>query len=117
MLKPRNDLHVASIIESDAALTPTAGDKLFDCINESLRQQTITIIDFEGIRFITSAFLNASVGQLYAHYDSNFIKKHLEVKNLSPDDLILLARVVERAKEYFADKDNVEAALRQVLHD
>jgi len=74
------------------------------------------LLDFGGIRFITSAFLNASIGQLYAHYSSEFIKQHLSVSNLANDDLILLARVIERAKEYFSDKANIESAIGNALN-
>lgn len=108
-------IKVLSILNNDAALTPTNGDKLFLSIYDTLKQSQFLEIDFTGIRFITSAFLNASVGQLYAHFNSEFIKQHLKVSNLENDDLVLLARVVERAKEYFSDKANVEAAISKGL--
>jgi hypothetical protein len=110
-------LNVASLINNDSALTPSAGDELFEKLHDFFAKRKSIELDFNGIRFLTSAFLNASVGQLYAHYSSDFIKQHLTVANLSNDDLVLLARVVERAKEYFADKENVEAALREVLQN
>ena len=112
-----NKISVTSLLENDAALTPTAGDKLFAYISMPLEKYQKVNLDFDGIRFITSAFLNASIGQLYAHFSGDFIKEHLTVTNLANDDLILLARVVERAKEYFSDKANLEAAIGHVLNN
>lgn len=110
-------VRVASVIESDAALTPTAGDKVFAQLHASLSANQLTHIDFDRIRFITSAFLNAAIGQLYAHYSSDFLKLHLKTKNISQNDIVLLARVVERAKEYFSDKESLHSAIKNVLND
>lgn len=117
MLSNPQLLSVASILNNDAALTPTAGDKLYAFISEPLKNNHAVVIDFEGIRFITSAFLNASIGQLYGHFANDFVKQHLSVTHLENDDLILLARVVERAKEYFLDKDSIEAAIGKVINE
>lgn len=112
-----NQIRISSILENDAALTPSAGDKVYSYISQPLKKNEPVLIDFEGIKFITSAFLNASIGQLYAHYTSDFVKQHVQVTHLDNDDLILLARVIERAKEYFSNKANIEAALGNILKD
>ena len=98
-------LNISSIIGGNAAFTPNAGDKVFDQIHTSLQQQEETTLDFKGVSLITTAFLNAALGQLYAHYNSEFLNSHLKLKNIAPDDGQRFRMVLDRAKDYFKDKE------------
>jgi hypothetical protein len=50
---------------------------------------------------LTSAFLNAGTGQLYGWFSEGDIRERPSVSEMEPDDMALLKRVVETAKEYF----------------
>jgi hypothetical protein len=84
------------------------GEQLFSLIEQELRKSNNVTLDFSNINIIVSTFLNASIGQLYGKYDSDFIKEHLTVENMSSEDLAVLKKVTDRAKEYFSDKNNLE---------
>ncbi|RMD96482.1 MAG: DUF4325 domain-containing protein [Calditrichaeota bacterium] len=100
---------------SSAAVSTDDGDTLFKLISKALENEAQVVLDFTNIDFITSTFLNAAIGQLYSKYDSSFLKRHLRVKNMQEEDLVLLKKVVDRAKEYFENKNLVENAIKVSL--
>ncbi len=100
-----------------AAVSSEDGDQLFKRIKKAFENDIKVILNFNNINLITSTFLNSAIGQFYGIYDSQFIKSHLKTSNLGDDDLVLLKRVVDRAKEYFKDKERVEKGIAEGLRD
>jgi len=66
---------------------------------------------------MTSAFLNAAVGQLYGEFNEDVIREHLSVIDAEGDQLVLLKRVVDRAKEFFRDPEPYHAAVSGALNE
>lgn len=106
-------LKVKDIIGSSYASATDHGDLIFKKIDSLFKQSEEVIIDFDEIDIIVSTFLNASIGQLYGYYTSEFIRTHLKVKNMSNDDLNILKKVIERAREYFRDKEGFEDVIKE----
>lgn len=104
-------------IGSNAAVSSEDGELLFEKIVKGVENDVRMILDFNNIELITSTFLNAAIGQLYSRYDSPYLRDHLKVENLPQEDLELLKKVVERAKEYFKDKEQMEANIKEALGD
>lgn len=104
-------------IGGNAAVSSEDGGLLFERILMGVENDLRVILNFNNIELITSTFLNAAIGQLYSKYDSVFLREHLKVENLSREDLELLKKVVERAKEYFKNKEQMEKNIREVLED
>lgn len=103
-------LKVRELLGSNIAVATDAGDKVFKNLISLFEQDTKVALDFEGVTIITTAFLNAAIGQLYSQekFDRNFLNDSLKLINISPEDKPLFTMVVERAKEYFADKQKFE---------
>jgi len=55
------------------------------------------------------------MGQLYGSFAEEQIRSLLKVQDMQPDDLALLKRVVETARQYFKDPERFQRAVRQVL--
>ncbi len=105
-------------IGSSAAVSSEDGEILYKRIMKGLTEKDIIIkLDFANIELITSTFLNAAIGQLYSQFDSPFLRERLKVDNLSKEDLELLKKVVERAKEYFKNKAKMDASIKEALGD
>lgn len=105
-------------IGSTAAVSSEDGDLLYGRIVKGLKEDGAqTTLDFTNIELITSTFLNAAIGQLYNKYDSPFLRERLRVENMAKEDLVLLKKVVERAKEYFKDKEGFDASVKEALED
>lgn len=100
------DILVNSVIDNSYAVSSDQGDLIFKKIIEVLQSNTKVELDFSGITMMTTAFLNASIGQLYSIYNSEQLNTSLIIKNIASEDKILFNIVIVRAKEYFADKKN-----------
>ena len=111
-------INIFEQIGSSAAVSSEDGETLHGRIVKGLAEKDVIIIlDFANIELITSTFLNASIGQLYNKYDSPFLRERLKVANLAKEDLELLKKVIERAKEYFKDKAKIDNSIKEALAD
>lgn len=104
-------------IGSNAAVSSEDGELLYKRLVKGLEEKVIVVLDFMNIELVTSTFLNAAIGQLYNRYDSPFLRAYLKVENLAKEDLELLKKVIERAKEYFKDKAKIGASIKEALGD
>jgi hypothetical protein len=110
-------INIYGLIGGPSAVATEDGEKLFSRLLNVLTHNAVVILDFQNIDALTSTFLNAAVGQLYNKFDSPFLQTHLKVINISQEDMELLKRVVERAKQYFKDKKSIENPLRDALDE
>ncbi len=109
---------IREIIKGDIAVSTSDGDLVHDLITDYFKNHKTISIDFEEISIMTTAFLNAAIGQLYSNpfYSDEFLNKHLHLKNVAKEDRILFSEVVKRAKEYFRDKDNFEDSANSIIN-
>lgn len=113
-----DNLIIKEIIKGDIAVSTNDGDTVYNLINDYLKNQKSVIIDFSGISIMTTAFLNAAIGQLYSNalYSDDFLNKSLQLKNVEKEDRILFSEVVKRAKEYFKDKKGFEDSTNSIIY-
>ena len=110
-------INIFDVVGGKAAVSTEDGDRLFETINAFLEKDFEVILDFVNIEMLTSTFLNAAIGQLYSKYDSPSLSKQLSTSNLQPEDKELIVKIIERAKEYFKDKKNVEKDIQEAFDD
>jgi len=108
-------VNIREIIGSDSALTPSSGELIYKVLEREISSKNPVKLDFSGIEIITSAFLNSAVGRLYSKYSSTQLNDLLFIINISNDDLQLLKKVIERAKEYFTDQKSFNERLDRNL--
>lgn len=108
-------ISVFEIVGSQLCVASDDGQKVYDRIALALKKERSVTISFLNITGLTSAFLNAAIGQLYGSFTEEQIRSLLRVQDMQPDDLALLKRVVETAKQYFKDPERFRQAVRQVL--
>ena len=90
------------------------GDKVHAAIVEAISRGDRVQISFEGVEDLTSAFLNAAVGQLYGEFAEDKLRSVLlPPVGASAEDLALLKRVVDRAKDFFQDPERFRRAARE----
>lgn len=114
---PVNSIIVSKLLKSHFAVSTEDGEKLFNIINEDFKKKNQVRLDFKNIELIVSTFLNASIGQLYGLYTTEFIQQYLSVQNMANEDLAILKKVTDRAKEYFKDKRGFDKAFKKNLPD
>ena len=89
------------------------GQKVYERIARALQEGCRVVLSFRNVTTLTSAFLNAAIGQLYGQFNEERIRSLLRVKDMQPDDIALLKRVVDTAKLYFKDPQRFEQAVRE----
>lgn len=116
-LAPKRVIVVKDFVGSAFCVATDDGNRLHDEILARVKRGESVELSFSGVESLTSAFLNASIGQLYASLDHSVIRSHLSVRDIEDSDLVLLKRVIETAKEYFQDPQRFDQATREVLGD
>ena len=61
-------------------------------------------VSFAGVTRLTTAFLNAAIGQAYGEFSADEIREYLRVSGLDQQDLSLMQKVVDRAITFFANQ-------------
>lgn len=105
------------VVGSPLCVTSDDGQKVHDRIDAALRDGQNVVVSFHNVTSLTSAFLNAAVGQLYGSFSADQIRAKLQVKDMVAEDLALLKRVVDTAKEYFDDPERFKKAEHAALGD
>ena len=113
----RKTINIFDVVGGKAAVSTEDGDRLFETISAFLTKDFEVALDFANIETLITTFLNAAIGQLYSKYNSPFLQEHLRVINLAPEDRERMIKTIERAKEYFKDKENPEKDIQEALDD
>lgn len=83
----------------DKMITYSQGEKLFSIIDDLLQKGLYIEIEMSDIFLSSSAFFNASIGELVRKYDVGLLKSRIRFKNLSDRDKYLLSRTISYAKK------------------
>mgnify|MGYP001614883625 CR=1 FL=1 len=110
-------LRVYEVVGSSLCIASEDGQKVYEQIAQALRDGKAVRLSFQNVESLTSAFLNAAVGQLYGHFSPELLKEKLSVTQIEKDDLALLKRVIDTARQYFQDPAVIESVQRAVLGD
>lgn len=118
-MNERNRISISVYESTGSQLCVASGDgeKVHRRLERALDRGLPTTLSFRNVNTLTSAFLNAAIGQLYGRFEETRIRELLSVEDIESDDRALLKRVVETAKAYFKDKDGFEDAVREVEED
>jgi len=110
-------LSILEVVGSPLCVASDDGQKVHDRIAAAMKEGQGVTVSFLNVTSLTSAFLNAAIGQLYGSFSENEIRSKLKVADLEPDDRELLKRVVDTAKEYFKDPERFKRAERAASRD
>ena len=116
-MKKNLTLSVFEVAGSPLCVASDDGQRVHDRIAAAFKEGSNVTVSFLNVSSLTSAFLNAAIGQLYGSFTENDIRSKLKVKDIDPDDLALLKRVVETAKQYFKDPKRFNKAVQEAVED
>ena len=109
------ELSIFEIVGSSLCVASGDGQKVYDRVAAAFKEERRVTLSFHNITTLTSAFLNAAIGQLYGKFSEEQIRSLLKVQDMEADDRALLKRVVETAKLYFKDPKKFERAVQETL--
>ena len=116
MGKTFKNIKVIEVISRDSAVSSDDGDNVYTNIIETINDGYIVELDFSGITLMTTAFLNSAIGQLYSKFSSEELNTSLKLKNVAKEDGILFKKVVDRAKQYQANKKGFEDSANKAIY-
>jgi hypothetical protein len=105
-------ISIAKIVGGGICVAAEDGNRVHDAIRDEIEKGNRVAISFSGITRLTTAFLNAAIGQLYGEYPDDRIRQQLAPpENAEAWQLTRLKLVVDRAKVFFRDPEAVKRAL------
>ena len=110
-------ISVFEVVGNSLCVASGDGQKIYDRLASVFKQERGVLLSFRNVTTLTSAFLNAAIGQLYGEFNEEKIRSLLRVEEMESDDLALLKRVVDTAKQYFKDPQRFEQAVRDMLEE
>lgn len=79
-------LMIKDYAQGDTAISYVEGTKCFECIKKGIENNETVTLDFEGIKFVITAFLNPVIGDVILKYGSKGMGK-IDIVNSTPDIL------------------------------
>jgi hypothetical protein len=116
MTKKIVNLNIKDFINCEKAVSSDDGDILFRNISEEIKLGSIVELDFSGITIMTTAFLNSAIGQLYSFFSSDQLNQSLKLLNVEDEDKMLFKKVINRAKEFFTNRDGFEDSANNAIY-
>jgi len=116
-MKKEMTISIFEVVGSALCVASSDGQKVYERLTVALREDKNVSLSFHNVSTLTSAFLNAAIGQLYGEFSEDQIRSLLSVQDMQADDLALLKRVVETAKQYFSNPKKFDQAVRDALGD
>jgi hypothetical protein len=102
------NIEVANIIGDVYAIEATEGKKVFSMIKKAFEENKKVLLSFLNIKILTTAFLNATIGELYNNsngFSEEFIRENLKIENLNESGAVKLKKVVDTSKLKYNDPD------------
>lgn len=93
---------VFEIIGSNIAVTSEDAKKLFSVIKNNIDNDTVSILDFENITTLTTAFLNESIGTLYNVAEPEKLSQLVKINpsTILPVQINKIVAVIDNAKKH-----------------
>ncbi len=111
-MKNKITISVFEVVGSPLCVASGDGQKVYKRLALALGEQHKVVLSFCNVTTLTTAFLNAAVGQLYGKFSEKKIRDLLEVSDMENEDLMLLKRVVDTARQYFKDPEKFDQVIR-----
>lgn len=112
-MKNKITISIFEVVGSPLCVASGDGQKVYKRLAVTLKEKHSVVLSFRNVTTLTSAFLNTAVGQLYGEFNEQEIRDLLEVKEMETNDLVLLKRVVDTAKQYFKNPKKFNQTIRE----
>jgi len=98
-------LRIRDIVDTPFCVASEDGQKVYAKIFEELEQGKHIVLSFADISRLTTAFLNAAIGQLYNEFTEEQVRRSVTVEDVNSYTAELIQKVINRAKEFYKDKE------------
>lgn len=109
-------IKINNFVSLNQGITSEEGQPIYDKIAEALSQKEEVALDFEGVIFLTTAFLNVVIGTLYKDYTSEQLQARLHIVNANDETMARIKKVTDNAKSFYSDEDKYNQEVEEVLN-
>ena len=102
-MKKDTKVSVYEVVGSPFCVASGDGEKVYKRLAAALENGRSVALSFHNVGALTAAFLNTAIGQLYGRFSEEQIRSSVRFEDMEAEDLALLKRVVDTAKQYFKD--------------
>ena len=104
-------LRIYDVVGGPIWVATDDGQKIYEKIVAAFEAGRAVELSFANRENLITAFLNASIGQLYnGEFTDDFLAENLSLTEISDDDRAMLKRAIDNAKRYFANRSAFDAA-------
>ena len=111
------EISMFEVAEGPYCVASGDGEKVYARISKAFAENRKVAVSFHNVEVLTTAFLNAAIGQLYGSFCEEKIGKLLKITGLEQGDISLLEDVVDNAKLYYECPQKFSRILRETLAD
>lgn len=107
-------VHISQVVGGEICVSATCGNRLHDIVYEHIAAGNRVCLSFAAVTRLTTAFLNAAIGQLYGEFPHDELRLHLAPPvDTNARQRTQLKLVVDRAKTYFMNPEGSRASFLQ----
>lgn len=110
-------IDIAEVVGDGICVSVEDGQKIYELIKDAIEKDHRVVLSFANVTDLTSAFLNAAIGQLYGKFEEDVVQSKLSIENIHQEEIDILKRVVDRAKSYFKNPTPFIEAVNDLLGD
>lgn len=108
-------ISIAQIVGSGICVSAPDGHRVHAVIYDHIKDKRRVHISFSSVTRLTTAFLNAAIGQLYGEFSEEDLKKQLAPPmDADARQRTQLKLVVDRAKAFFKDPERARSSFRNL---
>lgn len=98
---------VSNLVSNNLAVSTESAESLFELLNNSIKNKEKVSVDFSGLKTLTTAFLNASIGDLYSKWDRDTLNDYIYLvpESLTPLQYSKVKLVMDNAKNKLSQND------------
>ncbi len=109
-------IKIDDFVTLNQGITSEEGQPIYQKIVDGLSHNEDVTLDFEGMTFLTTAFLNVAIGTLYRDYTSEQLQTRLYIVNANDETIARIKKVTDNAKAFYSDEDKFNQTVEDILN-
>lgn len=108
-------VNIVNVVGDNFCVEAEDGQKVFELVSKAMNDGRRVSVSFLNVELLTTAFLNTAIGQLYRDFSEEEIREKLSVESISKSGAVSLKRVVDTAKLYYKNPEDIERSIKDIL--
>lgn len=110
------NIRIYELVTMGKGITSEEGQPIYELIHSALTGGDSVELDFAGMTFMTTAFLNIVIGQLYKDFTSEELRERLIPLNLDKPTSDRIKDVTANAKLFYANQQQFNRNIDEAIY-